>query len=245
MNIRHIPYNFNDFSKDDEELYKFLNDMLYWVTCINNINIYKEAFTHSSLEKVNNVCNERLEFLGDSILSAVLTEYLYNKYPQANEGVLTKYRTKLVNGATLAEISKKIGIDKLLAVSKRITVYNKRMLEDAFEAFIGALFIDQGVEACKLFIMSIIKLIDTGDINQDTNYKDILLKHVQSQHLGDLEYQIIDEIGPPHRKLYRMRVIICKKYFGIGCASSKKQAEQHAARETLVILGNNMENNIC
>lgn len=244
--VRHTPYNFHVYSEDDKDLMFFLNERLYWVTFINDINIYKSAMTHSSLQKVNNVSNERLEFLGDSVYGMIITEHIYSKYTTADEGALTKLRTKYVNGHTLAMLTQKLGMSKLLAVSKRINNYNKRMLEDAFEAFIGAMFIDQGIECCKRFVLNAINIIDDlGDLTIDTNYKDILLKHVQSNHIGELQYITVDTIGPPHQRLYRMQVEINNKVYGIGCASSKKEAEQHASRETLAILGNKTNTNIC
>ena len=95
--VRHTPYNFHMYSEDDKDLMFFLNERLYWVTFINDINIYKSAMTHSSLQKVNNVSNERLEFLGDSVYGMIITEHIYSKYTTADEGALTKLRTKYVN----------------------------------------------------------------------------------------------------------------------------------------------------
>lgn len=242
--LRHTPYNFNQIDDTDLDLLFFLNNNLWWITSINDINLFKCAFTHSSLQKVSNISNERLEFLGDSVFGMIITEHIFQKYNTANEGVLTKVRTRLVNGHTLATISKKIGIDKLLAVSKRITQYNKRMLEDAFESFIGALYLDQGLNCCRTFILNNIDNLDCGDLMIDTNYKDILLKKVQTDK-KELSYIEVDVIGPPHQRLYRMQVSINNKSYGVGCASSKKEAEQHAAKETLVILGNRMDNRLC
>lgn len=218
-------------------------------TKIKNIDIYKNALMHKSLFKITELSNERLEFLGDSVVNLVVADYLYRKYPDENEGFLTKLRTKLVNRFTLCKFSKYIGLHEFVLLSKRIDTdegrNNTKILEDAFESFIGAMFLDIGLDECKKFIINIIdNFIDFDKILVDDNYKDILLRYTQKYNMTLPEYVLLMQSGPPHKRLFTVQVIVNKQKLGVGYGSSKKVAEQHSAKLTLEMYGVDLTNNI-
>lgn len=184
--------------------------------------------------------NERLEFLGDAVLSMSIASYLFERYPDENEGFLTRLRTKLVNGKMLAHLSKTIGLDKFILISKQIEESDGRnianILEDAFEAFLAAIYQDLGYEAAKAWVISIIEThLDFADlISQNTNYKDQLLKYFQ-QNFGYLPkfYEQDIEVHN-HQKIFK----VCLKdasdnVLSIGKGNNKKEAENDAARQVL------------
>jgi len=195
---------------------------------------------------LKDVSYERLEFLGDSVIHKIIAAYLYNRYPDQDEGFLTKLRTKIENGNTLAEFSKIIGLDEYILISRYIEKNggrenNKHILEDAFEAFIGALYLDAGDSVCHNFIFKLIEEeIDFADLlNNETNYKDILLQYFHQRKWVDPQYGPLDISGPDHKKIFTMYV---KKRIspnddgeivGIGVGTSKKKGEQEAAYNAL------------
>lgn len=181
--------------------------------------------------------NERLELLGDSIIGAVSIEYLFNKYPNKQEGDLTKYRTRIVCGSTLAKLAIKIGLKGKILMSDQVLnaggLENKRILEDAFEAFIGALYLDLGFEITKMFIISLIeKEISKEDIETENNFKDILLQYTRDHKLKSPEYKIC-ESGKSNDRTFRCTVFLFKSAKGKGVSSKKKEAEQKAARNAI------------
>jgi ribonuclease-3 len=209
---------------------------------IGDKNIYVEALIHRSFLEENeqfNFSNERLEFLGDSVLNLVIGEYLFNKFPQEEEGFLTKVRAKMVNRNALSLVAENLNLGELLIISssvpKSITHNSKSVLSDALEALIGAIYIDKGIETCKKFIQS--KIIEpalkNGDHLIDENYKSQLLEYAQAKKLAVPVYQIVSEEGPHHDKVFTSEVVIGEKVLGVGKGKSKKEAEQNAAREAL------------
>ena len=180
------------------------SDILNLTKNFKDINLYRKAFVHKSYctRKNENFLNgnincppgclplqedsnERLEFLGDSILNMVVADYLFERYPDENEGFLTRMRTKLVNGKMLAFLSEKIALDKFILLSKQIEDNegrkNSNILEDTFEAFIGAHYLDLGFEAAKEWITDVIEThLDFSElVKQNHNYKDMFLKYYQ------------------------------------------------------------------
>lgn len=216
-------------------------------TKINDLALYKNALIHKSLYKLTQTSNERLEFLGDSVVNLIVAEYLYSKYPTENEGFLTKLRTKLVNRYTLCKFSTCIGLNKIVLLCKRIDTEegrtNIKILEDVFEAFIGAMFLDLGLLACKQFIIRVIEEnIDFNEILIDDNFKDILLRYTQKYNMTLPEYALVLQNGPPHKRLFTVQVIIDGQPLGVGYGSSKKIAEQHSAKLTLDMFGVDLSN---
>lgn len=248
---------------------------------IKDISIYQNAFVHKSYCKkiesqttnsdgtaveiiecpedcmeLQEESNERLEFLGDSILGAVVTSYLYNRYDK-DEGFCTKLKTKLVNSSTLAKLSIHLGLQKYVIISKHVEERcngrdNPRILEDLFEALIGAIFLDfnrytmslegqsfhsgMGYHVAERFIINILETtIDfTQLIKHDYNYKDIILRYYQREFHITPKYSTIKVEGPPNERLFTMAVFSPEnKVVGIGKERSKKRAEQLASREAL------------
>jgi ribonuclease-3 len=211
-------------------------------TTISDRNIYVEALIHRSFLEENDqftFSNERLEFLGDSVLNLVIGEYLFNKFPNEEEGFLTKVRAKLVNRNALSLVAENMNLAEFLILSsslpKSITHNSKSMLSDALEALIGAIYLDKGIEACKQFIQKRIlePALKNGDHLIDENYKSQLLEYAQANKLAIPVYQIIGEEGPHHDKTFTAEVIVGEKVLGEGKGKSKKEAEQNAAQVAL------------
>tara|TARA_Y100000389_G_C17466228_1_gene525878 strand:- start:4895 stop:5566 length:672 start_codon:yes stop_codon:yes gene_type:complete len=216
-----------------------------WGVDVKKIDSYLIALTHKSCQSDELSNNERLEFLGDSVLQIVITEYLFYKYPSKSEGFLTKVRMKLINGKTLAEIGRKLKLQKMIRTGSRIKSINKKLIEDAFEAIVCAIYQDHGLQYIREVLYNIYeKYINFEEIIIDSNYKEILLKYSQKQRESTLEYELIDELGPSHAKLFRIQVKFDGKVMGVGCGSTRKEAEQQGARETITILGLHSKDNI-
>ncbi len=206
----------------------------------------KLAFTHSSYanehKKNKSECNERLEFLGDSVLSLVVSEYIYNNFPQMPEGELTKFRASLVCEGTLAELSRTINLGENLLLGKGEEGTGGRtrdsILADAFEAVIGAVFLDGGIDEAKSYIMRI--MMPEIDIMKKSfrtlDCKTSLQEFIQKTSKSAVLYSIIAEKGPDHDKLFVSEVSHDGKVLGIGEGKSKKEAEQNAAYNALIAL---------
>jgi ribonuclease-3 len=212
---------------------------------IINKKIFITALTHRSFLKSRNVnglklvSNERLEYLGDAILDSVVAEYLYKNFPASEEGDLTKFRSVLVNQRFLAERAKDITLQKYLLAAptalKSIDDGYDTILSDAYEALIGAIFLDRGYDAAKEFLNNqIFKKLDVKWLNQfDENYKSKLLEYTQANTDFVPEYKVINQEGPEHNKLFTVEVSINERALGIGKGRTKKQAEQEAASNAL------------
>ena len=203
----------------------------------NDIEIYKQAFTHTSYANEENcISYERLEFLGDAVLELVMSEYLYNttNYP---EGKMTKLRSNYVCEKALYEYACILGINEEISLGKgekaKDGKYNRAIVSDAFEAFIGAIFVDKGIEEVKRFMHEhIMPLIENDSIDFIEDYKSVLQEMVQTGR-KTLEYVVTGESGPAHAKEFTVIVKIDEILYGTGKANSKKEAEQVAAKEAL------------
>jgi len=214
-----------------------------------NLDMYKKAFVHKSIEKLvrqstedsknyMKSSNETLEFVGDSILGAVVADFLYRKFPNENEGFLTTSRTKIVKSKTLAFFAKKVGMaDKILMGKQAIRTggkSNDRFLEDAFEAFVGAIYYDKGFYGAQTFIVKCINdHFDFEMFRKNDNYKDIVLRYAQSIKITLPEYKLVQESGPPHNKVFTLDLILYGKVQGSGTDRTIKKAEQIAAKITM------------
>jgi ribonuclease-3 len=208
--------------------------------------LYHLALTHSSFLKVIDKqqdrpkaiaqgCNERLEFLGDSILDSVIAEYLFKIYPLRDEGFLTEMRSKIVNRKSLNEICKKLRIDHLINHRQTGSI-NESMYGDALEAFIGAVYLDLGYRRCKRFIHK--RIIDPhiqlqAVETQIISHKNKLIEHVQRAKMGLLMFEVIDEIGEGRGKVFRIQAKVGQKVLGVGEGKNKKSAEQRASEDAL------------
>ena len=211
-------------------------------TTVNDKKIYVEALIHRSFLEENETftfSNERLEFLGDSVLNLIIGEYLFNKFPNEEEGFLTKVRAKMVNRNALSIVAENLNLGELLIISsnvpKSITHNSKSILSDAFEALIGAVYLDRGIEVCKKFIQTNIlePALNNGEHLIDENYKSQLLEYAQANKLAIPVYQIVSEEGPHHDKTFTAEVVVGEKVLGEGKGKSKKEAEQNAAQVAL------------
>jgi len=198
----------------------------------NNINLYLQAFTHSSYSNENpGYPNyERLEFLGDAVLEIIISDYLYNER-HLEEGTMTKMRANYVCEKACATYAKDLGFIDEIKLGNNEEV-NDTILADVFEAFIGALYLDKGFEfAFNLIINTIIKYIEKG-INFLIDYKSELQEKVQTVKKSVI-YEIIEETGPSHNKTFTSIVKVDGIILGKGTGSSKKISEQEAAKDAL------------
>lgn len=215
----------------------------------HNKSYLERALTHSSYvnESKNNrlLSNERLEFLGDSVLSIIVSEYLFNEYKQLEEGQLTKIRARIVCEASLGDAAKKIGLGKFMSFGKgeELTGGRERMsiLSDAFEALIAALYLDGGVEVAKKFVMGHLKThIEHAKLGRIQNdYKTQLQEIIQIDKNNRIKYEIYKEEGPDHAKMFYTHVKLNDEIIGTGAGRSKKESEQMAAQEGIKKLHEN------
>jgi ribonuclease III len=211
----------------------------------NNQELFTQAFTHRSYlneAKQPVESNERLEFLGDSILSFVVSSNLYTTYPQYNEGKLTNLRALLVNTKSLATVAKQLHFGDYLRLSKGEEEskgrQNQSLLADSYEAFIGALFLDQGIEAVRSFIEETL-LPTVNELVQRKAFKDpksLLQEYIQSKKQNSPIYKVLHEEGPPHDKTFTVGVYAMDTLVGEGKGHSKQEAEVNAASQALLQL---------
>lgn len=283
-----LPFNPLNIILKDEDLKNFFNDNGLNEISYNNINLYRNVFIHKSYCTMKNsdfnsgnakcpsnciplqdMSYERLEFLGDSILGMVVANYLYERFPDQSEGFLSKLRTKIVNGKMLGYLSDKIGFPKFAIISKQVEESNGRtnykIMEDIFEAFIGALFIDfqtlddkvilpskinlepitgSGYYIAEKWIISIIeKYIDFSEIiMQKNNYKDILVNYMQHNLQDTPKFFELNIITKNNNKIFNY----CVKdrnnsIIATSTGLSKRETENNVAKEALKYYGYNVE----
>ena len=211
----------------------------------NNKKLLTEALSHSSYaneNKRNRRSNERLEFLGDSVLSIVVSQYLFEHFSHLPEGELTKIRASLVCEKSLHVFAKQIDLGKYLLLGKGEENTGGRerasILADAFEALIAAIYLDGGLDAAKEHILRFIpEDIDSQKSSAFNDYKTILQEVIQQNPEEKVEYVIADQSGPDHNKAFTVNVCLNTNVIGVGVGRSKKEAEQQAAREALELMG--------
>jgi ribonuclease-3 len=199
-----------------------------------NISLYRQAFRHTSVateikEGVRN-SNERLEYLGDAVLGAIVAEYLFKMYPFREEGFLTQIRSRIVNRAQLNQLAKKLGFDQLIQADLR-NANAVSILGDAFEAFIGAIYLDKGFLKTRKFVVErIIKIhLDIETIEQtDTDFKSRLINYCQREK-KKLQFNLLKEIGSGNKKEFVIGVEISGKAIAQTQHTSKRRAEQLVA----------------
>jgi ribonuclease-3 len=206
--------------------------------------VLKQAFTHSSYRnehRSDTKDNERLEFLGDAVLELLVSDYLYHAYPHMSEGDLTRMRAAIVCEASLVRFARKVHFEEYIRLGRGEELsggrYRPSLLADVFEAFLGALYLDQGLEAPRRFLeqhvfpelrREVTPLLD--------DFKTMLQEFVQRENKGSLSYRIVEERGPAHSKEFVAAVYVDGKPYGQGTGRSKKEAEQRAAAEALRLL---------
>jgi len=215
-----------------------------------NLKLYEIAFIHRSAsftmpdgKKVN---NERLEYLGDAVLDTILSDYLFEKFPDATEGFMTKIRSRIVNRDILNQLAVSMGINKILISNISSVQPTKNLYGDALEALIGSVFLDKGFKKTKkLFIRNVLnKYLDLNVIiNTDTDYKSLVFEWVQ-KHKSNLIFTYNEEYDSNLKKsVFSTTLIIDKKELGEGHGSSKKEAEQEAASQAWKRLKDNFGDN--
>jgi len=282
--VYQIPYNINNILITEKDIINILSQYDVNIGNINHLKYFHQAFTHKSYVKKEVFTDdilecskkemgypenllelqpdsyERLEYFGDRVVKIVVSFYLFNRYPNEDEGFMTRLQTKIEDKKNLSVFSKELGFGKYFIISKQIDSLNGRNMEkiheDVFEAFMGALFLSNGFEPCCLLLLNLLETqIDYADkLYCDNNYKDNLLRYHHKMKWKFPEYKMIGYEGPPHRRIYIMAVgkqnikendkkkfIETKNYkelyISFGNGMSKKEAEQKASKMALILYG--------
>lgn len=200
-----------------------------------NEHLYDVAFTHASYSAKHDLDYnyERLEFLGDSVLSLVVSEYLYMKYPHFEEGNLTKLRANYVCQAALIYYSHELGLNEHVKISEEESNLTKNEIisitADVFESFLGAIFLDQGIDFARKFVSTnIFKYIDDEKVFF-RDYKSAIKEYADAEEL-EISYETLNEFGVPHDKTFIISILINGQEMGVGKGKNKKEAQQAAAK---------------
>jgi len=208
----------------------------------SNRNLLSKAFAHSSAVDDRLFSNERLEFLGDSVLAAVICRALFEQFPGYMEGDLTKIKSMLVSRRTCARVTKRLGLHEFLKIGKGMAssrALTSSLAASLLEAVIAAIYIDGGFDAAGSFILrTFAPEIDRTDAEQSHgNFKSLLQQYAQQQLNTTPVYVLLDEKGPDHDKCFESEVVIAERHFPSAWGTNKKEAEQKAAFNALVELG--------
>ena len=207
-----------------------------------DVQLLDQALTHASVAETRTQSNERLEFLGDAILGAVVCEYLYRNYPDDEEGELTKIKSDVVSRRVCAEISVKLNLTDLLELGKGMTSRSHlptSLAAAVYETMVGAIYLDGGLEPARRFILDHLEtyIRQAADSEHQHNFKSVLQQYAQ-RRLPELpHYVLLDEKGPDHHKAFQVCVELGQRRFASAWGQSKKQAEQQAALLALGELG--------
>lgn len=205
----------------------------------NDTQLLYVAFTHSSYandhreEDLEHL--ERLEFLGDAVIELIVSDYLYKTYPDLPEGQLTKMRAAAVRAETLSQLAVESNFPQYVLLGRGEEQSNGRerisLLCDVFEAFIGAVYLDQGTESARNVLKRLLfPKINAGDFSHGMDYKTALQEWMQRDGVVQIEYQVIETTGPDHARQFKVEVKIEGDSMGVGIGTSKKRAEQNAAK---------------
>lgn len=211
----------------------------------NNVKLLENALTHSSYANEMRggiTSNERLEFLGDSVLSIIVSEHIYRTFPNMPEGELTRLRASLVCEKALCSFSRELGLGEALLLGRGEDKGGGRqrdsILADAFEAVLAAIFLDGGMEAARRHVMNfVLRELSHHDEDSFKDYKTLLQEIIQRNPEESVSYELIGEEGPDHDKRFTVEVHLNSNVIGKGTGKSKKQAEQMAAKQALELMG--------
>lgn len=204
---------------------------------------YAPVFTHKSAMRLTNGDSyERYEFIGDAVINFVVAKMLFDMYPAADEGFLTRVRTKLVSGKCLAELAHRMGLHRFIIMNQRSMRHgfntNPRILEDVFESLVGCVYLDLGMVSAKTFLLSVFqKYVDFNDVLRDTNYKDGLMRFAQANGAPLPEYVVVSTSTTDNNAAAFVVHVTMNGLVGRGAGPSKKHAEQEAARHMLHLMG--------
>lgn len=214
-----------------------------------NLTLLKIALTHSSYSNemknkgVSLHCNERLEFLGDAVISLITAHHIFSRYPEEDEGNLSRLRAQAVRDIALSEYARELGVGQALYLGKGEDTPEgrdkKSTLENAFEAITGAIYLDGGLEAAAAVALPFIekKVSAAAEIGENRDYKTILQQIVQMEQGERLEYVAVAEYGPDHNKTFEIEAQLNSNVIGTGKGHSKRMAEQEAAKKALEYFG--------
>ena len=237
--IKKIKQKIELFSSPRKEFYLFLRKLLGFYP--TNLRLYDLAFIHKSSSLTdsqgNQINNERLEFLGDAILGAIITEFLYNRFPKQDEGFMTKTRSKLVNRTFLTRLAFNMKLDIYIRSNTTKNIDSSHIYGDVVEALIGAIYLDTNYQTTKYFVTKRIlsQFVNLNEIERkDTNFKSQLIEWSQ-KNKKEIAFETIEDPGSDKLKQPRFisKVILDGKGLGSGSGTSKKEAQQNAARESL------------
>ena len=204
----------------------------------NDITLYRMAMTHSSASSSGSKklgCNERLEFLGDAVLSSVISDYLYSNFKKEREGFLSKSRSNLVCRETLNELALGIGLDRFLTACGLPALHNNYVYGNALEALIGAIYIDKGYKQCRRFLLDRVfsRHLDIESVVvADKNYKSRLIEWTQKTH-KTIEFKLVGEELRKEGAYFVSEVYIDGQYCGVGDGFSKRESQQKASRQAI------------
>ena len=208
----------------------------------NNEALLMEAMTHSSYanehKEMKGIYNERIEFLGDAVLELTISDWLFRQFPHFQEGQLTKLRAQIVCEDSLSLLAKECSLNKYLLLGKGETLSGGRekpaILCDVFEAFIGAIYLDKGVNEVQRFLnLVVIPKIKNGRYELITDFKTELQEYLQQNGTVHIRYELVKEEGPSHDKIFTVQLIVDGKKYKTASGKTKKAAEQMAAKLTM------------
>ena len=238
---------YNYYISPERDLARKLKSVLGFVP--DNMRLFKLAFFHKSMNNIEthykSYNNERLEYLGDAVLSTIVAEYLYKKYPGKDEGFLTKMRSKIVKRHTLNKVAERMGIDIVLEKYTQGKL-SKSMLGNAFEALVGALYIEYGYDKTRNYIISkvLMRLLDIHELeNNDDNYKSQLLEWGQKEG-RQISYRLLSKFKHDKRDRFRIAVYLDGQEVSVAEDYNKKSAEQMASSHAIKVLNIKNHNGI-
>lgn len=243
--IRSLVQQIKLFSTPRKEFYLFLKSLLGHAP--GHLNIYETALIHKSASKLDSqkklVNNERLEYLGDAILGAVIAEFLYNRFPNQDEGFLTQMRSKLVNRSFLTELTFQIGLNRFIKSNTNNTAENSHIYGDAFEALIGALYLDKGYSTTKEFITKKVlkNYVNLNEIqNTNLNFKSQLIEWSQ-KNKREINFETTEHLTGDSRNPSFITLITSaeQESIGRGEGNSKKESQQNASQKAMDYLKKN------
>ena len=228
---------YNYYLSEDKDLAQKLRPVIGFTPC--RLSLFKRAFYHKSMNNdgKNGTSNERLEYLGDAVLSTIVAEYLFKKYPNKDEGFLTKMRSKIVKRKTLNDIADQMGLDIILSNYSQGRMSHS-MLGNALEALLGAIYIEFGYKKTKKYVIKniLMKFLDIHELEtKDDNYKSLLLEWCQKQSM-DISYQTLSKFKMDKRDRFKVAVLIDGQQIATAEDFNKKSAEQSASKKAMKAL---------